>query len=80
MTQETVRALADKELTQVIAWAQDEQRVRAEQRKHDTIAKIKEMAGAAGISVSIHSKRGRPQKAKTDAAPGRTAKSRSHGI
>ncbi len=64
MTQETVRALADKELTQVIAWAQDEQRARAEQRKHDTIAKIKEMAGAAGISVSIHGKRGRPQKAK----------------
>jgi len=74
MTQETVRALADKELTQVIAWAQDEQRVRAEQRKHDTIAKIKEMAGAAGISVSIHSKRGRPQKAKPDAATGRVAK------
>jgi hypothetical protein len=60
MTQETVRALADKELTQVISWAQDEQRVRAEQRKHDTIAKIKEMASDAGIAVSIHSKRGRP--------------------
>jgi hypothetical protein len=74
MTQETVRALADKELTQVITWAQDEQRVRAEQRKHDTIAKIKEMAGAAGISVSIHSNRGRPQKAKPDAVAGRAAK------
>jgi hypothetical protein len=74
MTQETVRTLADKELTQVIAWAQDEQRVRAEQRKHDTIAKIKEIAGAAGISVSIHSKRGRPKKAKLDTATGRVAK------
>ncbi len=75
MTQDMVRALADMELTQVIAWVQDEQRVRAEQRKHDTIAKIKEMAGAAGISVSIHRKRGRPQKGKPEAAtagwPGR---------
>ncbi len=59
MTQEMVRTLADKELTQVIAWAQDEQRARAEQRKHDTIAKIKEMAGAAGIMISIHGKRRR---------------------
>jgi hypothetical protein len=74
MTQETVRALADKELTQVIAWAQDEQKLRAEQRKNDTIAKIKEMAGAAGISVSIRSKRGRPQKPKAEAVTGRTAK------
>jgi hypothetical protein len=72
MTQETVQALADKDLTQVIAWAQDEQRVRAEQRKHDTIAKIKEMAGAA--SVTIHGKRGRPQKAKTDTVAGRASK------
>jgi hypothetical protein len=30
MTQESVRALDDKELTQIIAWAQDEQRVRVE--------------------------------------------------
>jgi len=59
MTQETVWALADK---------------RAEQRKHDTITKIKELAGAAGISVSIHSKRGRPQKAKTDTVAGRASK------
>jgi hypothetical protein len=49
-------------------------RVRGEQRKHDTIAKIKEMAGAAGISVSIHSKRGRPQKAKPEIVAGRSAK------
>ena len=60
MTQETVRALADAELIQVIAWAEDEQGVREQRRKQDTIAKIKEMAGAAGISVSIHGKRGRP--------------------
>ena len=68
MTQEMVRALVDNDLAQVIAWAQDEQRARVEQRKLDTIAKIKQMAGAAGISVSIHSKRGRPPKAKTEAA------------
>ena len=74
MTQETVRALADTELVQVIAWAEDEQRVRVDKRKHDTIAKIKEMAGAAGISVSIHSKRGRPPKVKGEAVAVKAAK------
>jgi len=74
MTQETAWALADEDLMQVIAWAQDEQQARAEQRKHDTIAKMKEMAGAAGVSVSIHSKRGRPSKAKTDRVAGRASK------
>ena len=74
MTQETVRALADTELVQVIAWAEDEQRARADKRKHDTIAKIKEMAGAAGISVSIHSKRGRPPRVKGEAVAVKAAK------
>ena len=60
MTQETVRAWEDAELVLVIAWAEDERRGREQKRKQDTIAKIKEMAGAAGISVSIHGKRGRP--------------------
>jgi hypothetical protein len=70
MTQEAVRALPDKELTQVIAWAQDEALVRENKRKHDTIARIKELAGAVGVSITIHGKRGRPQKAKTEPATG----------
>jgi hypothetical protein len=65
MTQETIKALADGELTQVIAWAQEEIKARAEKRKRETIAKIKEMAGAVGVSVSIAGVRGRPAKAKS---------------
>ena len=66
LTQELVRALADKELTQVIAGAQDEQRARAEQRKHDTIAKIKRWQGLPA-SLYPSSKRGRLQKGKSHA-------------
>ena len=66
MTQEMIRALPDRELTQVITWAQDEAMVRENKRKHDTIAKIKELAGAVGVSVTINGKRGRPPKAKTE--------------
>lgn len=68
MTQESVRALADKDLSQVIAWAQDEISVRAEKRRHDTIARIKELPGAEGISLTFNGKRGRPPKAKEAAS------------
>ncbi len=74
MTQETVRALEDKELEQVIAWAQEELRARAEQRKHDTIAKIKALAGTVGVSITINGKRGRPPMAKAGAVGGKAAK------
>jgi len=60
MTQETVQALSDSELAQVIAWGQEELNARAEKRKRETIAKIKELAGAVGVSVSIGGMRGRP--------------------
>ena len=60
MTQETVRALSDSELAQVIAWGQNEVKARAEKRKRETIAKIKELAGAVGVSVAIGGQRGRP--------------------
>jgi len=60
MTQETVRALSDGELAQIIAWGQEEVKARAEKRKRETIAKIKELAGAVGVSVIIDGQRGRP--------------------
>lgn len=62
MTQDTVRTLTDDQLVQVIAWAQVEQKTRAEKRKQETIAKIKELARASGLSVSVEGVRGRPQK------------------
>ena len=60
MTQDVVKALSDSELVQVIAWAQDEQKARAEKQKREIIAKIKEMAQAVGVSVNIAGVRGRP--------------------
>jgi len=60
MTQDMLKALSDGELVQVIAWAQGEQKARAEQRKRETIAKIKELAQGVGVSVSIAGMRGRP--------------------
>jgi len=60
MTQETVRALTDDQLVLVIAWAQGEQKLRAEKRKQETIAKIKELARSIDKSVRIEGTRGRP--------------------
>jgi hypothetical protein len=62
MTQETVRALPDADLMQVVAWAQSEIKARAEKRKQETIARIKELAGEVGVSVAIGGVRGRPKK------------------
>jgi len=73
MTQETVRALSDTDLSQVVAWAQEEIRTRAEKRKQETIAKIKELAGAVGVSVAIGGVRGRPAKTKPEAKPANKA-------
>jgi hypothetical protein len=65
MTQETVKALTDSELAQVVTWAQGEIKLRAEKRKQETIAKIKEMARAVGVSVNVEGVRGRPAKTKS---------------
>jgi hypothetical protein len=60
MTQETVRALPDADLMQVVAWAQAEIKARAERRKQETIARIRELAGEVGVTVAIGGARGRP--------------------
>jgi hypothetical protein len=62
MTPDTVKALSDSELVQVIAWAQAEIKARTERRKQETIAKIKAMAAEVGVSVAIQGGRGRPAK------------------
>ncbi len=63
MTIETVKALSDADLSQVVAWAQAEVKARAEKRKQETIAKIKELAGTINVTVAIGGVRGRPAKA-----------------
>ena len=72
MTQETVRALPDDDLMQVVAWAQAEIKARAEKRKQETIAKIKELAGAVGVTVAIGGVRGRPATKPSHKVPTKT--------
>jgi hypothetical protein len=64
MTQDTVKALSDAELSQVIAWGQREQQTREAKRKQETIAKIRELAKSIEIGVKIEGTRGRPAKSK----------------
>ena len=71
MTQETLKALTDSEISQVIAWGQAELAARMEQRKQDAIAKIRELAATVGVTVAIDGVRGRPRKARSAAAPER---------
>jgi hypothetical protein len=62
MTQQMVKALTDAELSQMIDWAKEEQNVRTAQRKHETVAKIKELARSVNLDITIAGKRGRPSK------------------
>jgi hypothetical protein len=66
MTQETINALSDAELSSVIVWAQEETKARAERRKEEVIAKIKALAETVGIKVAIGGVRGRPARIKPD--------------
>jgi hypothetical protein len=60
MTLETVKALSDAELSQVIVWAQDEIKSRTEKRRQEAIATIKSLAAQNNLNVSIAGVRGRP--------------------
>jgi hypothetical protein len=65
MTQEMVKALNDGELVKVIAWAEDEQKARADKRKQETLAKIKQLARSIDIGIKIEGTRGRPRRANS---------------
>ena len=75
MTQEVVKALSDAELDQVIVWGMEEVRARTDKRRHETIAKIKALAGEVGVNIKIEGerKRGRPKRGK-DEPPEKTAR------
>jgi hypothetical protein len=62
MTQDTVKALSDTELAQVIDWAQGEQKARTDRRKRETLAKIRELAQSVEVKVKVLGERGRPRK------------------
>ena len=59
MSSDNVKSLSDNELAQLVVKAQAEIAART-RRKEDAIARIKQLAGAAGVSVSIKEGRGRP--------------------
>jgi hypothetical protein len=73
MTQETIKALPDVELPQVIAWAQEEIKLRSERRKEEAIAKIKALAESVGVKVAIGGVRGRPTRIKPEPKPSKTS-------
>ncbi len=66
MTREILKTLSDTELEQVGVWAREETRERAVKRKQETIAKIRDLAVAAGVHIKISGARGRPAKPAPD--------------
>ena len=70
MNEDSIKALGDPELTRFVILAQAELVARARKRRDDAIAKIKELAGANDIPISIKGTRGRPP-AKTPSAKAR---------
>jgi hypothetical protein len=72
MNDDTLKTLSDNELAQFIVKAQAEIAARTRKRKEDAIARIKELAGAAGVSVSIKGARGRPAQSGAPERPART--------
>jgi hypothetical protein len=61
-----LRALSDNDLAQLRTAAEAEQKERAEKRKQETIAKIKELARSIEVDVRIAGVRGRPPKVKEE--------------
>lgn len=73
---DTITALSDEELDKLINSAQRERAERAERKRQETIARIRELAEAGGIQVAIGGARGRKPKAKPSRESGNTAKVR----
>ena len=65
MTKDDIKALNDKQLEEVNGWTDEERRERAEKRKQETIAKIRELAGSIDMPIKLGT-RGRPPKPKTN--------------
>jgi hypothetical protein len=73
ITLEQIKSLPDDELSMFVEAGKDEQNARAERKKQETIARIKELAGTVGVRVAIGGARGRPAKAKAQPVNGNTA-------
>lgn len=66
MKLDDIKTLSDSDLGQFRAAAETEQKERAERRKQQTIAKIKELARSVDVDVKIAGMRGRPPKTKEE--------------
>jgi hypothetical protein len=66
ITAEAIKSLSDDELARFVEVGKDEQKARAERKKQETIARIKELAGTVGVRVAIGGARGRPVKARAN--------------
>ena len=64
ITPEQIKSLPDDELEKFVEAGRQEQKERAERKKQETIARIKELAGAVGVRIAIGGGRGRPVRAK----------------
>jgi hypothetical protein len=73
MTKEAIQSLTDSQLADVTNWAQTEQDVRKEKCKQEAIARIRELAGSAGVEVVIGRRRGRLK--RTPPGPNKSKKS-----
>jgi hypothetical protein len=60
ITVEAIKALPDDDLDRFIATAAEEKKERTEREKQETIARIKQLAGAVGVRIAIGGARGRP--------------------
>lgn len=61
---DTIKSLSDEELDKFISAGERERADRAERKKQETIARIRELAETVGIQVAIGGARGRRAKAK----------------
>lgn len=64
VTIEAIRSLSDDDLDGFIDSGVEEKKARAERRRQQTIAKIRELAESVGLPVSIGGVRGRPKGGK----------------
>ena len=64
VTIESVKSLSDDELDRLMKAATEEKAAREERHKQETIARIRELAGVIGVSVTIGAARGRPRSGK----------------
>jgi hypothetical protein len=60
ITQETIRGLSPAQFEQVKGWVRDDDKIRIEKHKQETLAKIRDLARSIEVGVTIGRPIGRP--------------------